>query len=121
MTQSDAANPGIQGNQFNYAPHLTVNLGFKQRLDHGLFVGGSLNRVGSYYSDINNERSRTAGDYTVANLNAGYESAAWTVRGYINNLGNQGVLYAQLPARGNNLGVVGAPRTVGLTLDYRFY
>lgn len=121
VTQSDAANPGIQGNQFNYAPHLTVNLGFKQRLDHGLFVGGSLNRVGSYYSDINNERSRTAGDYTVANLNAGYESAAWTVRGYINNLGNQGVLYAQLPARGNNLGVVGAPRTVGLTLDYRFY
>ena len=41
VTASDAANPGIQGNQFNYAPHLTVNLGFKQRLDHGLFVGGA--------------------------------------------------------------------------------
>lgn len=122
VTASDAANPGIQGNQFNYAPHLTVNLGFKQRLDHGLFVGGSLNRVGRYYSDISNSPNGSAGDYTVANLNAGYESAHWTVRGYVNNLSNQGVLYSQVNVRGNYLvGVIGAPRTVGLSVDYRFY
>ncbi|MCD4502108.1 TonB-dependent receptor [Chromobacterium vaccinii] len=120
VTGTDAANPGIQGNQFNYAPHLTVNLGFKQRLPRNFYIGGSLNRVGSYYSDITNDPTRTAGDYTVANLNTGYEDARWGVRAYVNNLTNQGVLYAQIPARGNNLGVIGAPRTVGVTVDYRF-
>ena len=78
--------------------------------------------MGRYYSDISNSPSGAAGDYTVANLNAGYESARWTVRGYVNNLSNQGVLYSQVNVRGNYLvGVIGAPRTVGLSVDYRFY
>ncbi|OBU85515.1 TonB-dependent receptor [Chromobacterium subtsugae] len=121
VTGTDAANPGIMGNQFNYAPHMTVNLGFKQRLPRNFYVGGSLNRVGSYYSEITNDPSLKAGDYTVVNLNTGYEDARWGVRAYVNNLTNRGVLYAQIASRGNNLGVVGAPRTVGVTVDYRFF
>ncbi|WP_434627481.1 TonB-dependent receptor [Chromobacterium sp. CV08] len=121
VTGTDAANPGIEGNQFNYAPHTTVNLGFKQRLPRNFYVGGSLNRVGSYYSDIVNNPNLKAGDYTVVNLNTGYEDARWGVRAYVNNLTNRGVLYSQISSRSNNLGVVGAPRTVGLTVDYRFF
>lgn len=121
VTGTDAANPGIMGNQFNYAPHTTVNLGFKQRLPRNFYVGGSLNRVGSYYSEITNDPSLKAGDYTVVNLNTGYEDARWGLRAYVNNLTNRGVLYAQIASRSNNLGVVGAPRTIGVTVDYRFF
>ncbi|MCD5328254.1 TonB-dependent receptor [Chromobacterium piscinae] len=120
VTATDAAHPGILGNQFNYAPHTTINLGFKQRLPHNFYVGGSLNRVGSYYSEITNDPNLKAGDYTVVNLNTGYEDARWGLRAYVNNLTNRGVLYSQIASRSNNLGVVGAPRTVGVTVDYRF-
>ncbi|MEN3810125.1 TonB-dependent receptor [Chromobacterium piscinae] len=121
VTQGTAAQPGIKGNQFNYAPHMTINLGFKQRLDHGFYVGGSLNRVGSYYSEITNDPAATAGGYTVANLDAGYEDARWGVRAYVNNLTNRNQLVSQISVAGQYVvGVVGAPRTVGVTVDYRF-
>ncbi|UTH74272.1 TonB-dependent receptor [Chromobacterium sp. IIBBL 290-4] len=121
VTQGTAANPEIKGKQFNYAPHMTLNLGFKQKLINGFYVGGSLNRVGSYYSEITNDRSAIAGGYTVANLNAGYEDARWGVRAYVNNLTNRNQLVSQISVAGQYVvGVVGAPRTVGMTVDYHF-
>lgn len=116
VTEADAANPGIVGNQFNYAPHVTANLGFKQRLESGFFFGGDVGYVSQYYSEVDNDESFEAGGYTVANLHMGFETSQYTLRAYVKNLTDEEVLYY----RTEDLAQVGWPRTFGVTLDYRF-
>lgn len=116
VTEADAADPDIVGNEFNYAPHLTANLGFKQHLESGLFFGGDISHISQYYSEIDNNEAFKAGKYTIANANIGFETARYTVRAYVKNLTDEEVLYY----RTLDLAQVGWPRTFGITLDYRF-
>jgi iron complex outermembrane receptor protein len=116
VTRADAANPQILGNEFNNAPHLTANIGFKAHASDHVFFGAQLTRVGRYFSEIDNDPALRAGGYTVANLDVGYESTHYTVRGYVRNLTNEDVLYY----RTSTLGQVGAPRTFGVIVDYRY-
>lgn len=116
ITDAGVANPEIDGNEFNYAPSLTAGLGFRKTFDAGWFFGANASHVDSYYSEIDNDPARKAGGYTVANVNAGYAARQYTVRAYVNNVTDEDVLYFQA----SNLAQVGAPRTTGIILDYRF-
>lgn len=105
-----------KGNEFNYAPHFTGNVGFTQHFGGGFFFGSDLSYVGEYYSGIDNNEAYIAGKYTLVNANVGYETKSYTIRTYVKNALDEDVLYSY---RGTNL-QVGQPRTFGVTFDYRF-
>jgi outer membrane receptor protein involved in Fe transport len=117
ITSGQLTEIDTSGNDMSYAPSFTANLGFKQQLPYGLFVGGNANYVGEYYSDVANVESLKAGDYTVVNANAGWSNKAITVRAYVKNLTDKLVIYRQ---NSSGEAQVGAPRTFGLTVDYKF-
>jgi outer membrane receptor protein involved in Fe transport len=114
----------IKGNEFNYAPHFSANLGFKKKFGDW-FVSGNVSYTGEYYSGIENDKRAKAGDYTLANLQAGYDKGTYAIRAYVRNLFDQDILYEKSFGRRPGLsevlvGDVGAPRTFGITLDYYF-
>ncbi|KHG34396.1 TonB-dependent receptor [Sulfurospirillum sp. MES] len=116
ITEADANNYAKKGNEFNHAPHFTGSLGFKQHFMSGFFVGGDLNYVSEYYTNVTNTEAYKAGDYTLVNFNVGYETKAYTIRTYLKNAFDEDVLYNY---RGT-FRQVGQPRTFGVTFDYRF-
>jgi iron complex outermembrane recepter protein len=118
VKESIANSPQIVGNQFGYAAPLTSSFGFKQQLDMGFYLSGDVNYTGEYYSDVSNNDQLKAGKYTVANLQVGYEKDAYAVRAYVKNLLNDNVIYRKYEQY--NEASVGGPRTLGITLDYRF-
>lgn len=116
VTRADAANAEILGNEFNNAPHLTANLGFKAYAGGHFFYGLDLSRTGRYFSEIDNDPQLRAGGYTLVNLSLGYETRSYSLRGYVKNLTDEDVLYYQTAS----LGQVGAPRTLGVVFDYHY-
>lgn len=117
----------IEGNKFDSAPSMTANLGFKQKFADHWYLAGNLGYTGEYFSGIDNDPREKAGDYVLANLQAGYDRDAFSVRIYVKNLFDQDVLYAKdigserWPSTQEVIvGDVGAPRTFGVTLDYWF-
>lgn len=120
ITEADALNPATQGNEFNYAPHFTGNIGFEKHLASGFFFGSDLNYIGEYYSDIENNEANTAGKYTLLNLHAGYATKSYTIRTYMKNALDEDVIYYKTSNYAGASAKVGQPRTVGITFDYRF-
>jgi len=106
----------LKGKEFSYAPDLSVGLGFTQHLDSGLFFGARVNRVSDYYTDLVNTESKTAGNYTVLNLNAGYAVDNFSVRGYVKNAADSDYVIRHK----NSMYEVGNPRTFGIVADYQF-
>lgn len=107
------------GNEFNYAPHFTGNVGFKQRLSSGIFFGSDVTYVGEYYSDINNNELYKAGKYVLVNMNVGYETKHYTIRTYVKNAFDEEAAYFVSNKNGGSANVV-QPATFGVTFDYRF-
>lgn len=107
------------GNEFNYAPHFTGNVGFKQRFGSGIFFGADVTYVGEYYSDIDNIEAYKAGKYVLINTNLGYETKRYTIRTYLKNAFDEEAAYFVSNKNGGSANVV-QPRTFGVTFDYRF-
>ncbi|MNF77192.1 catecholate siderophore receptor Fiu [compost metagenome] len=120
VTQANAENPGIKNNEFSMAPELTAGFGFKKSLASGFFYGADISYVGEYYSDLENSKGLEAGDYTLTNLNLGYETAEYTLRLYARNLFDEETIYRTNANWGGKSYEVGAPRTLGIVADYRF-
>lgn len=112
-------NGAYVGNEFNYAPHFTGNVGFKQRFSSGIFFGSDLTYVGEYYSDIDNTELYKAGKYVLVNMNLGYETKHYTIRTYVKNAFDEEAVYFVSNKNGGSANVV-QPRTFGVTFDYRF-
>ncbi|MEJ2766583.1 TonB-dependent receptor [Photobacterium sp. MCCC 1A19761] len=106
----------FQGNEFSYAPEVSAGLGFTQNFDSGIFFGARVNHVADYYTDLKNDESKSAGDYTVLNLNAGYARDNLTVRAYVKNVADTDYVIRQK----NDMFEVGGPRTIGVVADYQF-
>lgn len=115
-----------EGNHFNSAPDLTANVGFKQKLAGKWYWSGNVNYTGEYYTGIDNNPNEKAGDYWLANVQAGYDARRYSVRAYVKNVFNQNILYSKeitterSGTRTAMVADVGAPRTVGVVLDYMF-
>lgn len=106
----------LTGKEFSYAPDLSAGLGFTQNFDSGLFFGARVNYVSDYYTNLANTESTSAGDYTVLNVNAGYNINNLTVRAYVKNATNEDYVLRHK----NDLIEVGGPRTFGIIADYKF-
>jgi iron complex outermembrane receptor protein len=116
-----------EGNHLNSAPDLTANLGFRHKIIGKWFWSGNVSYTGDYYTGIDNNPSEKAGDYFLANLQAGYDARRYSVRAYVKNVFDQKIMYSKEVTterwpgtRAAMVADVGAPRTVGVVLDYNF-
>ncbi|WP_070971615.1 TonB-dependent receptor [Vibrio sonorensis] len=106
----------LQGKEFSYAPSLSAGLGFNQQFDSGMFFGARVNHTSDYYTDLPNTESTAAGDYTILNLNAGYETDNLTIRAYVKNVTDSDYVVRYK----HDLVEMGGPRTFGIVADYKF-
>ncbi|WP_375591675.1 TonB-dependent receptor [Chitiniphilus eburneus] len=117
----------FDGNDFNYAPSFTANVGFSQKFAGYWSVSGNVSYTGEYYSGIDNDEREKAGDYTLANLQLAYDKGNYAIRLYVKNLFDEEILYDKTVTTERWPGTrpvmeanVGAPRTFGIIADYRF-
>jgi len=106
-----------EGNELGSAPGVNASIGFLKRQSNGFFYGADLSYVDDYNSDVKNAAETKVDDYTLVNLNAGFDRGPLSIRGFVNNLTDNDLVYRIDNRRGAN---VGAPRTAGIVVDYKF-
>lgn len=116
VDKAPAGAGGIAGKDMTYAPELTATLGLKKQWGRWT-AGANLQYVGEYYTDTANTSTTMGGDYNLLNLNLAYAlNDDTTLRTYVKNALNEAIV---LGKRTTGF-YVGAPRTVGVNVDYRF-
>ena len=112
------------GGSFDYdgkylpnAPKYTFHVGAQYRLQNGIFMRADLLGTGDYYYD--SENLKEIGGYATFNMRFGYEQEDYDIILWANNLFDERYLVSKVEFMGE-LVQDGLPRTVGLTLRYRF-
>lgn len=111
------------GNQLNSAPEITANLSAKYWFDNGVNLGLGFRYVDEYYGDFENTDERKAGNYTLARLNANYETENWTVAAFVNNLFDKKAYTTVEPASrryADGYVAVVQRRNLGVSVTYSF-
>ncbi len=118
--QSQTGTIDFEGNQLPYSPKYTVSLGSTFRMDNGLFLGGDITGMGSYYGDPGNRMKQSS--FELVNVRIGYEAESFDLILWCKNLFNREyfTVLDEMMSTGVLKGVEGSPRTVGVTLRYRF-
>lgn len=104
-----------QGKELTNTAKTNFNLGFTQYLQEHWTVGANLNYVSDYHSDLENNSTTTAGDYTLIDTRISYILGDLTINGYIKNITDEDAVYY----RGGALASIGQSRTIGMSLMYR--
>jgi iron complex outermembrane recepter protein len=120
LTQ-DAPNLGVAGNRLPGSPAFTASTGLQYDFGvfgHNAYLRGDYSYVGNFYNNLQ-ETAPELGAYSQVNLNAGIKIQRASVSLFAKNLFNADNLIWQ------SVGVPGEsyrlrPRTVGVTLGYRF-
>ncbi|MDC7715628.1 TonB-dependent receptor [Vogesella sp. DC21W] len=116
VDKAPAGAGGIAGKEMTYAPDITATLGVKKQWG-SWSAAANLQHVGEYYTDTANTSTTMGGDYNLLNLNLAYAmNDETTVRAYVKNALNEDIM---LGKRTTGF-YVGAPRTLGMNVDYRF-
>ncbi|MGO3407922.1 TonB-dependent receptor [Marinomonas sp.] len=108
-------NSSNYGDELPTAPHTNIGVGFTQLLGESWSFGSDIAYVGSYYSDLENDEDKKAGDYFTADARVQYIIGNLTIDGYIKNLTNEDIVYYV----GDGRASVGQTRTIGLSATYR--
>ncbi len=104
-------------NKLPNAPKYTGNLGAMYRHQTGLFIRGDIFFNGEFFADAKNTTRQEA--YELVNLRAGYEARHFDVVMWCQNLFDQGYEKIKYAWGVNELGIDGAPRTVGALIRIR--
>ncbi|MUM76789.1 TonB-dependent receptor [Pseudodesulfovibrio sp. F-1] len=107
------------GNKLPWAPKYTYNLGVAYTHQSGFFALADLLGTGEQYFDAANELKDNG--YRIVNLRLGYQSedVEWSL--WCNNLFDEGYAVKKVnSAAGLAMVEDGAPRTYGLTFNWRF-
>jgi iron complex outermembrane receptor protein len=111
----------LSGKRLPNAPSYTYNLGAMYRHDSGFFGRVDLNGVGDMYTDAQNTEITKIESYQLVNLRLGYETESLSLVLWAKNLFDKDYYTVTYAWRdGSVLAGDGAPRSVGLTLTYRF-
>ncbi|MEM1205856.1 MAG: TonB-dependent receptor [Acidobacteriota bacterium] len=111
----------LTGNRFSLAPEWTAALGFNYRFGGGWFVHGDVGYQSEAFSSVDNEDEFIAESRTLLNLRGGYETARYSVLGFIDNATDE--LYLTSSFRGGpsgRAGRYGNPRQAGVQMVFRF-
>ena len=102
-------------------PSYTYNIGVMYRHVTGVFGRADLNGVGEIYNNAANSENLKADSYELVNLAVGYEAEALMVSLWSRNLFDQEYYERLNEWTGVGvMGIDGAPRSVGVTVTYRF-
>ena len=122
---SQSGGVDVAGNDLPFAPRLTgrVSALLTRPLsgDWRGFARADVLYTGEYEYDALNAARQEA--YTLVNLRVGADHGPWRVEGWVSNLFDQAYIPVALPvaiAPSGYVGESGAPRTVGVSLGYRF-
>lgn len=109
-----------QGNRLPYSPEFNFSLGSVYHLDNGLFLGGEVSGMSSYYGDPGNRMKQKA--FELVNLRLGYESESFDLIFWCKNLFDKSyfTVMDEMMNTGVNKTVEGDPRILGVTFRYRF-
>lgn len=110
----------VEGRRLDNAPSFTGSLGVEQKFANGIAIGGNVNHVSQYSSQVESGTGIDSGDYTIANVHVGYSTDRFGVRLYVKNLGDAHVLYSARTRFDISQAQVGQPRAFGISGDVRF-
>ncbi len=105
------------GNQFGFAPPVTVNLGAEWKPLARLTVNSSVSLTGGYFGDIVNARDFTGGDYALVDASIAYDFGVFTGRVFVQNAFDE---LAFISRSGDNDARVTRPRTIGVSIAANF-
>lgn len=105
-------------NDLSNVPEYTFNLGGQYRHTSGLFFRADILGTGPIFSDAANT-AECAG-YETVNIRLGYETEKYDIVLWARNIFNEEYLRVKYPSSGDNVGLDGEPRMIGVTLTYRF-
>jgi iron complex outermembrane receptor protein len=118
ISDAEAGFTELEGNEFGYAPDVTAHLGAEYQISDQWSVSGDIHHVSGYYSDASNSEETKLDGYTILSANSQYWITPDLKLGaYVKNLTNEQVIY-RITSQGQ--ANVGAPRTLGVSLDYFF-
>lgn len=106
------------GNKIPWAPEYTYNLGVQYNHDSGLFALAELLGTGEQYFDAANELKEDG--YETVNLRVGYQFGETDISLWCDNLFDEAYAVKQVVSAGSTLVEDGAPRTFGLSFNWRF-
>lgn len=111
----------LSGKKLPNVPSYTFNIGAMYRHSTGFFGRVDLNGIGEIFNDAENTKNLKADAYELVNLALGYETELFTFTLWSKNLFDQ-EYYNRLNSwvGGGVIGIDGEPRSVGLTVTYRF-
>jgi iron complex outermembrane receptor protein len=107
-----------EGKHLTYYPKTTLNLGLQYRHACGLFSRIDYINTGEIYCDSKNLIKQDA--YQEVNLRLGYETELFDVTLWAKNLFDEEYFSYMTHYGPSTLVVDGAPRTIGVTLSYKF-
>ncbi len=108
-----------EDNYLPYAPKYTCNAGVQYRHATGFFCRADFLATGRFYGDSENRSIQKA--YQTVNVRAGYEKESFDVYLWSENLFDEEYLTYVAPYDDqSDVGLDGAPRTIGVALAFRF-
>ena len=113
--------PDATGNELNSAPEISANLGTKYWINDAFNVGAFANYVDEYFGDFENTEERIAGNYTLINFTAAYETENWLISAFVNNAFDKQAFTLREPPGGrypSGYVAIVEPRNVGMSFTY---
>jgi iron complex outermembrane recepter protein len=117
VVRSDAEVPGIDGNEFDRAPHFSGSAALEWMPTQRLFLSALARHHSPYFTDPQNSRSTLIGSATVADVRVEYRLARFTLFAQVRNLFDT---FALLDLDTPDSGEAEDPRTFGVGLEARF-
>ncbi|WP_328590499.1 TonB-dependent receptor domain-containing protein [Mesobaculum littorinae] len=115
------AQPGLEGNELDRAPHGTFTLGASWDVTDALTLAGNVRHVTGYYSDVANTGDWKVAPYTVTNISASYDIGdRYELYGYADNLFDENEVTWVRGVTGNSSARVTDPRMIGAGLRVQF-
>ncbi|MEM8930206.1 MAG: TonB-dependent receptor [Acidobacteriota bacterium] len=111
----------LTGNRFALAPEWTAALGFNYRFTDGWFVHGDVSYQSDAFARVQNDPDLMADERTIVNFRGGYETARYSILGFIENATDE--LYLLTAFEGGpsgRLGTYGNPRQAGVQVILRY-
>ena len=107
----------VAGNQFGFAPPVTINFGAEWEAIDGLTIDGQVAFSGGYFGDVVNDAGFTGGNYATADFGIAYDFGPVTARAFVQNAFDE---LAFLSRTGDDNARLTRPRTFGVTLSSAF-
>jgi outer membrane receptor protein involved in Fe transport len=108
----------FSGNEFNFAPKVTVAVGGTYRLPNGFFVSADASHQGKSYSDFAN--TTEIDERTLVNTRIGYSTDGFEVFAFARNLFDEDYVISRTTNASGTASVPGEPFTFGVVGQIRF-